>query len=212
MTDIENMSTEELEQLLAKKRKAEEDRRARAKAKYEADREAQISALMEEAEQVSLALGRLKTKANAVMTQQAIDLDNYGGLRANSKGGFSITSKDGSQRIVRRLDSEPTWDERASKGEQLIKSFLFDTVKKKDKNLFEILLSFIQRNKQGDLEYSKVFTLLQHEGKYTDERWVEGLRLLKESYTLYHKGFGYEFKVKGRDGKWENLGLNFSSI
>lgn len=212
MTNINELSTQELEQLLAKKKAAERQQREKERNEYESSRDSEILSLIEEAQEAALLLGRLKTKTHAIMTAQAAKLEEYGGIRANSKGGFSITSKNGESRIVRRLDSEPTWDERASKGEQLIKSFLFDTVKKKDKNLFEILLSFLQRNKQGDLEYAKVFTLLQHENKYSDERWVEGLKLLKESYTLFHKGFGYEFKVKGPDGKWDNLVLNFASV
>ena len=62
------------------------------------------------------------------------------------------------------------------------------------------------------MEYGRVMNLLKHEDKYDDPRWLEGLRLLKDSYSNHLKGFGYEFKTRGTNGKWYNIVLNFSSI
>ena len=94
----------------------------------------------------------------------------------------------------------------------MIKEFLHDTVKKRDIKLFDILISFLEKNKAGDLEYNRVFSLLQHEDKFDDPRWVEGLKMLKESYSVRMRGYGYEFKQLDGEGKWDNLVLNFSSI
>jgi hypothetical protein len=54
--------------------------------------------------------------------------------------------------------------------------------------------------------------LLQHENNFDDTRWIEGLRLLRESYSNVLKGYGYLFKEKGKDGKWKTITLNFSSL
>ncbi|MGY0034419.1 hypothetical protein [Pedobacter sp. NJ-S-72] len=71
-----------------------------------------------------------------------------------------------------------------------------DAIKKRDVKLYEILIKFLEKNQNGDLEYSAVFGLMEHEDKFDDPRWLEGLRLLKQSYTVTLKCFGYEFKKK----------------
>ena len=75
-----------------------------------------------------------------------------------------------------------------------------------------MLIPFIEKNKNGDLEYAKVFILIQKEDLWDDPRWIEGIKLLKESYSINLKGFGYEFKSLDEQGKWENLKLNFSAL
>lgn len=210
--DISQLSARDIEQLLAKKKQEESKKVQKEKLKYEAARDAVIDELILEAQQVSGAMARLKAKVAILMDQQQVKLAEYGKIRSNSKGGFSIMDTNGLNKITRRLDTEPSWDERAHKGVELIQSFLFDTVKKKDQETFELLLSFLVKNKKGELEYSQVFRMMEHEHLYSDERWNEGLRLLKEGYQLYYKGFGYEFRVKSVGEKWQNIVLTFSSL
>ena len=206
------MSEQELEAILAKKKKERKLKREREKKAYEAQRDQSIEEIMGEAERLAEQLALLKQKCHLKMSEQMDELREYGTVRSDSKGGFSITHSDGERRVSRRRDTVPNWDERALKGVQLIREFLDDTVKKRDKKLFTILMSFIERNQQGDLEYAKVMILLQHEDKFTDKRWVEGLALIKEGYGILLKSYGYEFKRMGKDGKWINLVLNFSAV
>jgi ribosomal protein L31E len=145
------------------------------------------------------------------MENQALKLAEYGKIRGNSKGGFTVTNSDDTMRITRRRDTEPAWDERSTKAVQLIKDFLSDTIKKRDVKLYEILIGFLEKNGKGDLEYSSVMNLYSHEDKF-EERWKEGLRLIKQSFSNHFKGYGYEFKFKEEDGKWQNIILNFSSL
>lgn len=206
------MTTAELEQLLASKRKKEQKEKQRLKEKYEAEREQTIEYLFANAKDLHHALARFKKEAETHMQEQAKALQDYGALRSNSKGGFSIITKDGNYKIKRRRDTTPTWDERSTKASELIKDFLGDTVKKKDKELYEILLSFLAKNDAGDLEYARVMNLFQHQDKFNDPRWIEGLGLIKESYSTHLKAFGYEFQEKQPDGSYKTLSLNFSSL
>ncbi|MEH6407894.1 MAG: DUF3164 family protein [Leeuwenhoekiella sp.] len=210
--DPKEMSAKELQALLADKLKEEKAQADREKKAYERKRDETINFLINRALEVSGALADLKELCETKMEEQAEHLNNYGMIRSNSKGGFSITNTEGDFRITRRRDTEPKWDERSLKAQDLIKEFLTETVKKRDLKLYQILISFIERNDQGDLEYARVMNLLQHADKYDDPRWVEGLKLIKESYSNHLKGFGYELKRKGKNGKWETVGLQFSSL
>lgn len=214
---IEDYTPEELEQLLAKKKQAAAKQEEKERIAYEAKRDNLASELIQEAITLQDIIRQFKAKVHASMDEQQEALAKYGKMRSNSKGGFQIVDKEGLLMIKRRRDTEPRWDERSDKGVSLLKDFLGDVVKKRDVKLYEILLGFLEKNKQGDLEYASVLALLKHENKFKDPRWVEGLKLVKEGHHNYLKAYGYEFKTKvtsqtNPDGKWQGIILNFSSL
>lgn len=212
MENLNELSTKQLEELLAKRKKEEKAKAEAEKLAYTKERDSTINAIFDEAKELALANARFKEKCHVVMEQQRQKLNNYGGVRSSSKGGFSIIHTNGEIAVTRRRDTDPAWDERATKAVELIRSFLDDTVKKQYQKLHPILMGFLQKNAKGDLEYANVMNLLTHESTFTDERWVQGLKLIKESYGQHFKAYGYEFKNKDRNGKWQSLTLNFSSL
>lgn len=205
-------TTAELEQMLKDRKKQEAVKAEKEKQAYEEGRDEMIEKVILTARTLFRELGEFKTFCHIEMDKQAVKLSEYGKIRSNSKGGFSVTDKNDTMRVTRRRDTEPVWDERSGKAVELIKEFLGDAIKKRDIKMYEILMSFLERNANGDLEYGRVMDLYKHEDKFDDPRWKEGLKLIKESFSNHLKGYGYEFKVKGDDGKWENLYLNFSSL
>tara|TARA_R110002050_G_scaffold295237_1_gene453834 strand:+ start:5834 stop:6493 length:660 start_codon:yes stop_codon:yes gene_type:complete len=209
---IEDMTPEEIEAILAKKKKAQLLQEEKKKKEYEYQRNIVVNEIVQQAITLQTQLAQFKSLCHQVMEEQAEALANYGKMPGKSKGGFSITDSDGVLRVTRRRDTEPHWDERSTKAVELIKDFLGDAIKKRDLKMYDILMSFLERNENGDMEYGRVMNLLQHEEKFGDPRWKEGLKLIKESYSNHLKGFGYEFKTRGSRGKWENLLLNFSSL
>lgn len=210
--EAQEMSTEQLEQMLADRKATEKKAKEKAKHDYEVSRDKMIHDVIGNAREINYKLIEFKRELHENMENQVEKLQEYGGIRSNSKGGFSITTTDGLMRVTRTRATEPVWDERSTKAVELIKSFLYDTVKKNNRKLFEILLSFIEKNKNGDLEYGKVMSLIQHEDKYKDERWLKGLELIKESYQVHLRGYGYEFRIKNENGNWERIDVNFTSV
>ncbi len=206
------LSTTELEALLKDKKQKEQKKLEKEKELYESQRNTQTDTAVKNALDLFDILSEFKKDIHKMMDEQALKLAEYGKIRSNSKGGFTISNADDTKRITRRRDTEPAWDERSQKAIELIRDFLGDTIKKRDVKMYEILLSFLQRNEKGELEYSRVMDLYSHEDKFDDPRWKEGLRLIKESYSNHLKGFGYEFKYKDEAGKWQNILLNFSSL
>ena len=210
---INEMSASEIEAVLAKKKAAEAKKMEKEKTEYVENRDKVVANIFTTANVLFKELGEFKQYCHIEMDTQANKLAEYGKIRSNSKGGFTVTNSDDTMRITRRRDTEPTWDERSVKAVELIKDFLGDTIKKRDIDTYEILIGFIQKNSKGDLEYSKVMELYSHESRFDDVRWKEGLRLIKESFSNHFKGYGYEFKFRNeQSGKWENILLNFSGL
>ena len=210
--DITQMSAKEIEQHLKKQKEKEAKELEKEKKAYEEGRDINIDKMIITAKTLFKEMGEFKQFCHITMEQQAVALERYGKIRGNSKGGFSITNSTDTMKVTRRRDTEPVWDERSTKAIELIKDFLGDAIKKRDLDMYEILMGFLERNEKGDLEYARVMDLYKHEHKFDDERWKEGLRLIKESFSNHLKGFAYEFSFKGDDGKWVKLPLNFSSL
>ncbi|WP_376777297.1 DUF3164 family protein [Flavobacterium covae] len=210
--DISKMSVAELEAFLQKKKDKEAKQLAKEKETYERERDEKAQTMVRTAKAFFKELSEFKQYCHIEMEDQANKLANYGKIRGNSKGGFSISDTNDTVKVTRRRDTEPVWDERSNKAVELIKDFLSDSIKKRDLDMYEILMSFLERNENGDLEYKRVMDLYKHEDKFNDPRWKEGLRLIKESFSNHLKGYGYEFKFKNESGKWENVILNFSSL
>ena len=202
----------ELKAKLAEAEAKEAKALEKAKKEYEDNRDTNILKMITTAKALATELSEFKQFCHITMEQQATAIEQYGKLRSNSKGGFSIVNNEDDLKVRRRRDTEPVWDERSTKAVDLIKDFLGDTIKKRDEKLYLILIDFIARNDKGDLEYNKVMNLLKHEDKYNDPRWLEGLRLIKESFSNHFKGYSYEFHFKNESGKWQKLELNFSAL
>ncbi|MES2238890.1 MAG: DUF3164 family protein [Bacteroidota bacterium] len=202
----------ELEAMLKTKKEAQAKKLEKERVEYEKNRDEKVQAMITTAKVLFRELAEFKQFCHIEMDNQAVKLSEYGKIRSNSKGGFSISDTEDTMRIKRRRDTEPSWDERSTKAIELIKEFLGDAIKKRDVKMYEILMGFLERNANGDLEYSRVMDLYKHEDKFDDPRWKEGLRLIKESFSNHLKGFGYEFKFKDDNGHWENILLNFSSL
>jgi hypothetical protein len=210
--DVANMSTEELEKLLVARKKAEKIQREKERKEYEVGIDEIVKSAISDVVDLSFMLKTFKNKLHELFEVQENKLASYGKITKKSKGGFSMTHSTGEFRITRTRSTTPQWDERSTKALTLIEEFLRDTVKKKDANLFEILYSFIKKGDKGELEYAKVMHLLSHKDKYDDARWVEGLNLIQESYSIHFKGYGYDFYQKDKEGKWSKIEINFSQL
>lgn len=214
--DLKNLSDDDRQKLmeqLAKEEKAKRVERNKRRKIYEKNREKRIQKSIKGLLRVEKIISEFKDEISEMMAQQHLELDEFGLIPTKSKGGFSILSNDGNFKITRTRDTDPKWDETALKGAQIIKEFLIERGEfSGDQETQQLLMSLLQKNDQGDLEFSKVMILLQHEDTYQDTNWKEGLKLLKEGYHVEFKKFGYQFFKKDSEGKFKPVIINFSNL
>lgn len=209
---IEDMTSAEIEQMLAKRKEKERKAKLKAKQEYEQRRDDLVDKVVNKAWEVNALLSDFKNQLHEEFEKHKEELNQYGGIPGNSKGGYSLVHSSGKIKATRLRSTQPVWDERAEKSLELISDFLRTTVKKSHNKLYEVLITYIQKNKSGDLEYSKVMELISHRDKWKDERWLKGLDLLQESYKVDFRSFTYAFYFKDTDGKWKPISINFSSL
>lgn len=209
----------ELEQMLAEQKAkekaekaAEKKRREKERQDYEASRDSKVLEMMQMARNLNIMMAEFKLKCHDVFDEHKEILNQYGAIKSNSKGGFSLQHSNGEVKIARVLATQPQWSEVSMKGVEILKNFLVNTVKKRDLKIFELLFAFLQKNKHGDLEYSRVMELLKHQDTFEEPEWLEGLKLLKEGYSIAQRGYHYTFHEKDEHGTMNPVSLNFSSL
>jgi len=210
---VDQMTTEELEVYLAERKKTSVDEMNKKRNEYEKYVEANTSRLVRKAVQLNAILTTFFLNSTKTLEEMRTKLNEYGAIRANSKGGFHLKTDDGKFKVVYRYSTSCDWDERAVKAEELLKDFLGDVVKKRDKDLFEVIMGLIEKNKEGKLELGRVQALYAREKTFNDPRWVEAIRLFKESYRPVDSKMRLEFYKRSEvSKKWEPIPLNLSSF
>ena len=209
---VEQMSTEELQAYLAERKKEETERKSKERNEYEKEKDFKTSRMVRRALKLNSIMLNFYTDCTTTLDGLRDKLNAYGEIKSNSKGGFHLKTKDGSGKIVYKYSTLCDWDERSVKAEDLLKDFLSDVVKKKNKEHFELIMGLLEKNKEGKLEYSRMQTLYSREHLFTDARWVEAIRLFKESFRPISSKMRLEFYKRTDSGKWELVSLNLSSF
>lgn len=210
---VDQMTTKELEVYLAERKKEQIAEMNRKRAEYEKYVEQNTSRLVRKAIKLNTILTTFFANSTTILEEMREKLNEYGAIRSNSKGGFTLKTDDGKYKVVYRYSTTCDWDERAEKAEELLKDFLFDVLKKRDKEMFEVILGLIEKNKEGKLELSRIQTLYAKESLFSDPRWVEAIRLFKESFQPVDSKMRLEFYKRSEvSNKWEPITLNISSL
>jgi hypothetical protein len=210
--DLNKLSAEELEQLLAKKRDQQRREAEKKKAEYEASRHDLVVNLAKRAKELSEQLQVFKDMSIKALEGFRQEAQRYGDIRSNSKGGFSLRDASGKYKVSYERNTISEYDERADLAEDLLRDFLGDMIKKRDAKAYEIITGLLERGKAGDYNPAAIAALLKMEDKYTDERWQKAMKLFKESFNTRLISMNVSFFEKDGMDKDRLIGLTFSSL
>lgn len=212
MNNLENLSSAELEKLLAEKKKQEKEQRQKLKREYEAKRDAMVSKMVNLAIEQHIKLKEFKDKAMAEVEAFRELAKTYGDIKSNSKGGFGLRTKDQKYMMVLDRNTKPEYDERAGMAEQLLKEFLEDKVKKHDLKVYRTISALMERNKKGDYTPARIASLLKIKDNYDDVRWIKAMELFEESFQNRTISMSLSFYIKDENGKDQLISLSFPSL
>jgi len=213
MADLANLTTEELEALLAQRKKEEKERERKEREAYEKFIDDKTSQVVREAMGLHNHMTNFHNKTIKDLEAMREKLNQYGAIKSTSKGGFMRKTKDGNYKVIYRYTSRGDWDERGEKAEGLLKDFLSDFVKKRDLKMYKVVSALLERNKEGKLEYSRMQSLYALENEFDDPRWKEAIRLFKEGFKPTDSKMRIEIHKRNEtSGKWEPVSFNLSSF
>lgn len=211
--DLNAMSSADLEKELQRRSDAKRAEERQKREAYERFINNSVDKIVHDATLLNSHLNQFFYDSTKSLQGMKMELDKYGEIRSSSKGGFSRISKNGKHKVVYRYTTISDWDERAKKAEDLLREFLGDFVKKRDIKMFNIISALLEKNKEGNLEFSRIQSLYSRESEFDDPRWKEAIKLFKESYKAVDSKMRIEvYKRSEVSNKWELIPLNLSSF
>lgn len=212
MIDTEKLTTEQLEAELKRRQEAEKKAKAERRKHYEARRDQMVTEMVARAIGINHLMSQFKREAIELLDSFKTEAIAYGDIRSNSKGGFSIRSADGKKKVVYERNTKIEYDERATVAEELLRDFLGDMVKKRDKPAYELVTGLLERGKDGQFNPAAVASLVKMEDKYSDDRWVKSIQLFKEAHATVLIGMNITFYQKDEMNRDVAIPLTFASI
>ncbi len=210
---VDQMTTEELQALIDQRQNESKERAKKEREEYET----YINDTTADIVLGALVLNETMSEFYKATTTKLEDmrerLNKYGEIKSTSKGGFQRVTKDGKYKLIYKYSTICAWDERAEKAESLLRDFLKDFVKKRDLKMYNVISALLERNKEGNLELSRIQSLYSQENNFDDPRWKEAIRLFKESFKPVDSKMRIEvYKRNPESNKWEPISLNLSSF
>jgi hypothetical protein len=204
------LTTEELQALLNQKQSVEAAARLEKRKQYEELREGIVKEMVTEAADLSNILKDFKTKVFSNLDTMYKLLQEHSQRHADGKGSFSMETADGNFQVSFKRQDNTKFDERASQAEKHILDFI--TSQFGDDSATSKLVRRLLERKKGQLEKDEVLKLISMKDDFDNENWRRGIELLQESIVPGETRYYAQFKVKGDDGEWLPIVLDFAKL
>ncbi len=211
--DMSTLTPGKLKELLAIAEQKEKEEAAAKRAEYENQKHNIVDNLISGAYVIHQELSAFKHDAFTILRGFYKTMKEYADLKDTNKGSFRIKNADGTKMVEFSRQVTSGFDERAVAAEEMLKDFLSDFVKKKDKAIYELVIGLLDRNRAtGELDIKNINKLYRMEDKFDDQRWKKAIALFKESYQESSTSFYVRFYENDGTGKPQAIQLNFSAI
>ena len=212
--ELSELTSRELEALLARKREEERLQAADRRAAYEAIRAELVQA-------IETGVTRLSGEA-ADFHRLCVDelgafrqtMAEYGQLRRD--GQMSFTIQEDGFKIEVKSNKVKRFDERADVAAARLIDFLQGWIKGKedgvDNPMYQLAMTLLERNKNGDLDYKSVSKLYDMESRFDDPEYSEIMRLFKESHLVEGTSTNFYFYRRDDLGVWRRVEPSFNRM
>lgn len=137
----------------------------------------------------------------------------YGHLRKDEQLSFTLV--EGDFKLEVRSNKVKSFDERADvAAERLmeyLKGFISGSSKGADDPLYQLAMSLLERNRQGDLDYKSISKLYELESKF-DEEYKAIMDLFRESNVVQATAINYYFWQRDENNVWHRIEPSFCRL
>lgn len=208
------MTAAEAEQFAAFK---EAQAKKEAEAKKKADREAYaklvdeaIATSMPELQDVSTAIAEYKRKVTENFVSALKLKAEIFGVK-DTQRSHTFTNSDGTARITLGQYQLDNYRDTVNEGIAIVKEYLESLAKDEDSaTLVAAVLRLMSRDNAGNLKASRVLQLRKMAQDSGNERFLEGVRIIEESYAPTESKQFIRAEVKNETGKWVPVPLGMT--
>lgn len=212
--DISQLSADELEELLTRKRQQENDLRIKRREAYEGIRAEVVHRIEQKVRAVT---SDVQDLYNEVVSEAEAFYDvmrEYGQLKRENQLSFSL--KADKFKIEVKSNKVKKFDERADIAAARLIEFLQGWIKKSEKGsndpMYQLAMTMIERNQQGDLDYKSISKLYDLEDKFNSPEYSEIMQLFKESNIVEGTATNFYFWEKTDLEVWRKIEPSFNRM
>lgn len=213
--DLSNLSSKELEALLAKKRQEEREATILKREAYEAIRAEIVSSLEMKVRAVCVEVQGLHKYCQDELGAFRKTMLEYGQLKRGDQQ-MSFTVQEGNFKIEVKSNKVKKFDERADVAAARLIEFLQNWIKGKDDGadnpMYQLAMTLLERNKNGDLDYKSISKLYELENQFNDSEYTDIMNLFKESHLVEGTATNFYFYEKDNLGVWRKLEPSFNRM
>lgn len=193
----------------ARKRAEEEKKQQREEYTRLVDEE--VAAAIEQLSEISSQMQYIKStiydnfQTILDMKREVMQLTKQGGQFTHT-----FTTSDSSMRLTLGNRTVDDYRDTVEDGIAMVTEYLQTLAKDKDSaDLVEAVMRLLSRNQKGALQPSRVIQLRKLADKRGDARFLEGVRIIEESYQPYASKAFVKGEIKTENG-WEAIPLNIT--
>lgn len=214
LIDVTKLSSDQLLKL-AESRKAEEaESFKRQKQAYESIRAEVVHHIEVKVRQfvgdVQSMYDFIKSEALAFKQVMA----DYGQLRFENQLSFQL--QEGDFKIEVKVNKIKAFDERADIAAARLIEFLKGWISNSEKGvndpMYQLGMTLLERNRQGDLDYKSISKLYQLEADFNSPEYSDIMQLFKESNVVETTATNFYFYERTEMGVWRKLEPNFNRL
>lgn len=212
--DWNEITVEEMEVLLEKKRQDQKDLKASRREAYEGIR-ADVVVKIENA--IRRVAGDVRSLHEYVVDETdafRIIMGEYGALRRESQ--MSYTLEEGNFKIEVKSNKVKKFDERADIAASRLIEFLQKWISEKENGtnnpMYQLTMTLLERNKEGELDYDSINKLYKLEEKFDSEEYTSIMVLFRESHLVEGTATNYYFSEKNKRGVWVKIEPSFNRL
>lgn len=207
MTEEERREYEEFRAMKAKKAAEEKNRQMREQ--YLSMVDEQIDTSIEELERLSGQISATKSrvmdnfKAVLELKREVIQTRDFDAQRSHT-----FTNSEGTKRITIGVYTLDGYADTAEDGIQKVKDYITSLARDENSQmLVSAVLKLLSKNQQGMLKASRVIQLRKMAEQSGSEEFMEGVRIIEESYRPVPSKTFIRADVKGDNGEWTPISL-----
>lgn len=207
------LSKEEKKKLLAKLQEEEKNERIEKREAYEGLRAEFMHSVEEKLEATIATVTGFKDWLDKEAGAFVGTMRDYGHVKKDGQSNYTIV--DGDFKLEVKSQKVKRFDERADMAAERLIEYLKQYITKSEKGsedpMYQLAMTLLSRNRQGELDYKSISKLYELEDKFDDE-YSEIMDLFRESNVVQATAVNYYFSKRDKDGVWQKLEPSFCRL
>lgn len=214
LIDVTKLSSDELLKLVEKRKAEEALNSKRQREAYEGIRAEVVHRIETKVRQF---VGDVQAMYNFVKDETLSFkqvMAEYGQLRFENQLSFQLQEEN--FKIEVKVNKIKAFDERADVAAarliEFLKSWISNSEKGVNDPMYQLGMTLLERNRQGDLDYKSISKLYQLEADFNSPEYSDIMQLFKESNVVETTATNFYFYERTEMGVWRKLEPNFNRL